>query len=121
MIHTELPIYQTGQKLAQLAYQAQQNMPRGFKRTLGEHIAARCMDMLNHMAMANAVKGQSRADHVNAILANKEAAQVMLRVAHDLRLISPKIWGDSVLLLGSIGKQAGGWLKKTTHRTAPAV
>jgi hypothetical protein len=38
MIHTELPIYKTGQQLVQLAYQAQQHMPRGFKRALGEKI-----------------------------------------------------------------------------------
>jgi len=47
----------------------------------------------------------------------------MLRVSHDKRLISSKLWAASVELLDAVGSQAGGWRKQTlgTLSAAPAA
>jgi hypothetical protein len=37
-IHTDLPIYRTGVQLLSLAVKAQEQMPRGVKRSLGDKI-----------------------------------------------------------------------------------
>lgn len=49
-IYTELPIYKHGCDLLSLALDVQVQMPRMFKRSLGEKIHAKCVDMLEAMA-----------------------------------------------------------------------
>jgi glutamine cyclotransferase len=47
--------------------------------------------------------------------------QVLLRVSHDERYVSHGLWAESMQLLDSIGRQGGGWLKKSHTRKAPAA
>ena len=119
-LHTELPIYKKGCDLVSLAFNVQKEMPRSFKRSLGEKITGHCTDMVDLMAMANASRGHERAVIIRDLLRRQHATTVLLRVSHDLRLISPKMWAESVQILDSIGKQGGGWLK-SSHVTAPAA
>lgn len=119
-LHTELPIYKKGCELVSLAFHVQTQMRREFKRTLGEKITSHCTEMVNLMAMANATRGYQRADHIRSLLVRQHATTVLLRVCHDAKLISPKLWGESVQLLDGIGKQGGGWLKSVNERV-PAV
>lgn len=117
-LHTDLPIYKKGCDLLRLAFNVQQQMPRSFKRTLGEKITVHCTDMLDLMALANATQGANRVVHIRELLKLQHTTTVLLRVCHDMRFISPKVWADSVQLLGTIGKQGGGWLKSVK---APAA
>ena len=118
-LHTDLPIYRSGVQLLTLAVKVQEQMPRSMKRILGEKITQHCVDMLDLMALANATRHEARAGHIEELLTRKRAAEVLLRVSHDSRYLSPKLWADSIELLGSIGKQAGGWLKNASK--APAA
>ena len=93
-------------------------MPRGMKRILGEKIAERCVEMLDLMALANATQREERAAHIEEVLKQHRALTVLLRCGHDSRNISTKAWGASVELLGSIGAQAGGWLKSAKKQGA---
>ena len=49
------------------------------------------------------------------------AVEVLLRVSHDSRYVSHTLWAQSVSLLGSIGRQGGGWLKSAVSNKAPAA
>jgi hypothetical protein len=118
-LHTDLPIYRTGVRLLGLAVKAQVQMPRTVKRALGEKITQHCVDMLDLMALANATQRDIRSGHIDQLLTKQRAITVLLRVSHDSRYISPKLWADSIELLGSVGKQAGGWIKNANR--APAV
>ena len=60
-----------------------------------------------------------RAGHIEQLLTRQRAVTVLLRVGHDSRYLSTKLWAESIELLGNIGAQAGGWLKKTNM--APAA
>lgn len=122
-IYSELPIYKHGCDLLALALDVQVQMPRAFKRTLGEKVHALCVEMLEQMAMANASRGLDRLEQIDKLLQHLRAATAMLRVSHDKRLISPKLWAASVELLDAVGAQAGGWRKQTlaTLSAAPAV
>ena len=108
-LYTELHIYKHGCELLSLALEVQTQMPRMFKRTLGEKIHAKCMDMLEAMAMANAARAEGRVEQLDILLQHLRATTALLRVGHDQRLISHKLWAQSVELLDSIGAQAGGW------------
>ena len=118
-LHTELSIHRTGVRLLALAVKVQEQMPRSVKRILGEKITQHCVDMLNLMALANATRRDVRAGYLNELLMLQRAVEVLLRVSFDSRYLSPKLWAESIELLGSIGKQAGGWLKSANR--APAV
>lgn len=122
-IYTELPIYKHGCDLLALALDVQVQLPRTFKRTLGEKIHAKCVDMLEAMAMANASRGGDRVQQLDTLLQQLRATTAMLRVSHDKRLISPKLWAQSIELLDAVGNQAGGWRKQTlgSLSAAPAV
>ena len=116
---TELPIHRTGVRLLALAFKVQEQMPRSVKRILGDKVTQHCVDMLDLMALANASQHEARAEYIGELLKRQRAVTVLLRVSHDSRYLSPKLWAESVELLGSIGKQAGGWLKSSNR--APAV
>lgn len=118
-MHTDLPIYRTGTDLLAIGYVIQRDMPRGFKRSLGEKIVQGCADMLELMACANASRQASRAAAIEQLLIRLRATEVTLRVAHELRAVHTKQWSAAVLLLEKIGAQAGGWLKHSNR--APAT
>ena len=118
-IHDQLPIHRTGVKLLTLAVRAQEQMPRGMKHILGAKIADHCVKMLDRMAMANATQKAVRAAHIAELLSEQRATTILLRVAFDARYMSPKLWGEAVELLASIGAQAGGWLRSANR--APAA
>jgi hypothetical protein len=122
-LYSELPIYKHGCDLLSLAVDVQTQMPRAFKRSLGEKIHALCVEMLEAMATANACRGEERLQQLENLLRHLRAATAMLRVSHDKRLISPKLWAQSVELLDAVGSQAGGWRKQTaaTLSAAPAA
>lgn len=114
-LHTELPIYKTGTDLLGVAYVIQRDMPRGFKRSLGERIVLGCSDMLELMAVANATRDAERAANIERLLVQLRATTVTLRVAHNLRAVSTKQWSAAVLMLERIGAQAGGWLRNSNR------
>jgi hypothetical protein len=118
-LHTDLPIYRTGEKLFSIGIDIQHNMPRAVKRSLGEKITQHCMDMLELMALANATRGAERAAHIQKLMTHVRTATVLLRVAHGKRAIATKHWAAAVELLENIGKQGGGWLKSANR--APAA
>ena len=122
-LYTELPIYKHGCDLLSLALDVQTQMPRIFKRSLGEKIHTLCVEMLEAMAMANACRGAERVQQLDNLLRHLRATTAMLRVSHDKRLISLKLWSASVELLDAVGSQAGGWRKQTlsTLSAAPAA
>lgn len=120
-LYTELPIYKHGSDLLALAVDVQTQMPRTYKRFLGERIFQQCTEMLEHMAMANAMRGGERVAQIEQLLTRLRATTAMLRVAHEKRLISPKIWARSIDLLDAIGAQAGGWRNHSLSTAAPAA
>ncbi len=119
-LHTQLPIHKTGSELLGLVAKIYAQMPRGFKRTVGDKIVSHCSEMLDLMALANATKNEERAAHIQDILKHNRAATVWLRVGFDLRAVSTDPWSQSVRMLDSVGKQANGWLNKTREK-APAA
>jgi hypothetical protein len=120
-LHTELPIYKKGCDLLSLAFDVQRQMPRDFKRSIGEKIHSHCVEMLNSMALANATRRAERTAHIEELLKRLHVTTVLLRVSFDKRIVSKKLWADATQMLDSIGKQAGGWLKSARDNKAPAA
>lgn len=123
-IHDKLPIHRTGTELLGLAARIHAQMPRGYKRNVGDKIVGHCSEMLDLMALANASRGKQREACIQEILRHNRAATVWLRVGFGLRAPNPvipqQLWAQAVHLLDSIGKQSSGWLGKTREK-APAA
>ncbi len=114
-LYSELPIYEHGCKLLELALDVQTQMRRDFKRTLGDRIHTLCVDMLEAMAMANAARGHDRLEQLELLLKHSRTLTALLRVGHThkMKLISNGLWADSIELLDTIGAMAGGWRNQT--------
>ncbi|MFT4267855.1 MAG: four helix bundle protein [Xenophilus sp.] len=91
----ELSIYQDGCALLSLAVDVQTQMPRAYKRSVGDHIHDLCAAMLEDMAMANAGRGAERVAQIERLLTRLRAVTAMLRVRHDKRLINTKVWAHA--------------------------
>jgi hypothetical protein len=116
-LYSELPIYKHGCDLLALALEVQVQLPRAFKRSLGDKVHDLCMAMLEDMAMANGSRGTARVEQLDKLLVHLRATTAMLRVGHDLRAPHPVIpmalWARSVELLDAVGAMAGGWRNRT--------
>ncbi len=120
-IETDLPIHATGSKLLSLAVRMQVQMPRTVKRMLGEQVKELCIEMLSEMARANgSMRAEHRVPHIVHLLEIQRTLQILLRICLNDRYVSVDLWGQATVLLESIGKQGGGWLKKTRTKTAGA-
>ena len=118
----DLEIYKAADQLLALSLRLQVQVPRAYRQAVGMRISNECADILLTVARANAARGQSREQHIYTLLERLEAATALLRASHGLRLISTKVWAESIELTDSVGKQAGGWLKSARNfSAAPAA
>ena len=110
-LHSDLPIYKLCFDLLGVATDITRNMPRDLKNTLGSKIQSHCIDMLALIARANIAK--QKAPHIEEMLEHQHIAEFLLRLAHEKKFISHGQWAAAAKLLGTLGKQAGGWLKQS--------
>lgn len=110
-IAQHLPIYKLASDLASLAADLTKNMPRDFKRTLGEKVLVECIDVCVLIFRANVAIGNDRVPHIQQILERIQIIELMLRLCVDKRLISTGQFARSIEITDSIGKQATGWKK----------
>ncbi len=119
----DLDIYKAADALLALALKLQAEVPRAYRVAVGQRISNECADILLTVAKANAARDESRVQQIGRLLEHLEAATVLLRAAHNLRIVSTKVWSASIELTDSVGKQAHGWLKasRKTLSAAPAA
>ena len=108
-LHIDLPIYKLTYDLLDLATDLTRNMPRDFKASLGQQIRVECVAMIVLIGKANAAQDKSPA--LDALLEHLQVVELLMRLSHDKRFISPRQWARSVELTERIGAQAGGWRK----------
>jgi hypothetical protein len=89
------------------------NMPRDFKRSIGEKISTECIEIMVLVFRANVAVDKS--PHLTELLERLQVIELLLRLGMDKRLISGKAYAGSVEQTTSIGKQASGW-KNAAHR-----
>jgi hypothetical protein len=113
-LHIDLPVYKAAYDLLDLATDLTRNMPRDFKASLGNQIRNECVALLVLIGRANAA--DDKVPHVDAMLESQQVIELLMRLSHDKRFISPKQWARSIELTDRIGKMAGGWRKWSMQR-----
>lgn len=116
----DLDIYKAADALLALSLTVQAQVPRAYRVAVGQRISNECADILLTVARANAARGAAREQHIARLLEHLEAATVLLRASHNLRIIPHKVWSASIELTDSVGKQAHGWLKATARSLSAA-
>ena len=108
-LHIDLPIYKLAYDLLSLATELTRNMPRDFKASLGAQIRNECIGLIVLIGRANIAADKT--PHLDAMLEGLQVVELLMRLSHDKRFISPKQWAASVTITERIGQQAGGWRK----------
>lgn len=116
-LHSQLPLYKTVHELTQLVINTARNMPRDYKKTLGERIVDELIAISVLVLRANIAR--DKRPHLDELLERKEVANLLLRLAVDLRCVSRDQYAGMIQRLDSIGKQANGWRKH--NATSPAA
>lgn len=108
-IHTELPIYKVSYDLLSEVVALVKNMPREFKQSIGGTIRDECITITTLVFRANV--SRDKAPHLLELVERLQVAELLLRLARDLRFISIPQYARAIALTASIGKQANGWRK----------
>lgn len=113
----ELPIYRDTYDLLGLTVDLTRNIPRDFKRLIGEELRTECVKMMVLIFRANVAT--DKAQHIQELRERLQVTELLLRMSKDKRWISVPQYSSAVRLTQSIGKQATGWLKSS--KGSPAV
>lgn len=115
-LHHELPIYKRAYDLLGVATDITRNIPRDFKRQLGDVIRDECVQIIVLIFRAN--KARIKTDHIDDLLEHLEVANLLLRLLVDKRMISRDQYAKSIEITADVGRQAGGWKKSSAASPA---
>jgi hypothetical protein len=106
-LHTNLPIYKVAYDLLVLVANLSKNMPRDFKASIGGKLRDETVEIVTLIFRANVAREKAR--HLDALIERVQVAELLLRVARDMRLIAVKQYASAIELTTSVSKQANGW------------
>lgn len=115
-LHQELPIYKAAYDLLGMAVDVTRNIPRDFKRLIGEKVREECVELLVLIFRANV--SRDKVPHIEQLLERVQVIELLLRMSKDKRFISTGQYAKAIEITDSIGKQASGWKKQSA---APAM
>jgi four helix bundle protein len=104
-----IKIFQTVYLLTLEAYRMAGNFPREHKYTLGEKIKQSGHELLDLVALANAAR--DKRETLNQLGIKLESLRVCLRLAFDLKIISPGKLEAFNRQVENIARQISGWQK----------
>jgi hypothetical protein len=110
-IHNELPIYRAALDLTCLSSRLVAHMPRNHRAVDGARLVGCSRELLEHIRRAN--QAVDKVPHLARLIEKIDDVSVELRICLELRLISQQAYANTVFLATSVGKQAGGWKKKS--------
>ena len=108
---TELPIYREAYNLLLLATQLTRNFSRDYRYGLARDIRIEAKDVVKYIFKANS--SRDKTEILEQLRESLMTLQLDFRLSKDLRLISPKQFGSTVVLTQAVGKQLTGWLNYT--------
>jgi len=116
-LHHQLPIYKLAYDLLSATTDITRNIPRDFKRLIGEKVREECVEILVLIFRANVARNKT--PHIEDLLERLQVVELLLRLSKDKRFISTKQYARAIEITDGIGRQATGW--KRHAAAAPAV
>ncbi len=106
-----LPIYKLTYDILLRIMQVTKNFPREHKYTLGQKMKDETMELIVLIYRANSAR--DKAGHIAEIVERVQVLQLMMRLAHDLRILQRKHYADLAEKTDSLARQAQGWLRSS--------
>ena len=116
-LHHQLPIYRLAYDLLSMAVEVTRNIPRDFKRLLGEKVREECVEILVLIFRANTAR--NKVPHIEELQERLQVVELLLRLCRDKRFISTGQYARAVEITDKIGRQSTGW--KRASAASPAV
>lgn len=107
--YEHLPIYKAAYDLFIESLQITKTFPRDYRYTLGEHFHNTAIDLLKSVYKTNSVKNKS--DSLKELLYFAQEMGILIRAAHDLKIMADNRFLAMIEKRDNIEKQATGWLK----------
>ena len=109
--YEHLPIYKQTYDLLLRIMTATKNFPREYKYTLGQKLKDEVIELVVLIYRANSVRDKER--HISAILERVQVVQLMIRLAHDMKILPRRHYAALAEMTDMLARQAGGWLKSS--------
>lgn len=109
--YEHLPIYKQTYDILLRIMTATKEFPREYKYTLGQKLKDEVMELVVLIYRANSA-GDKQA-HVAQIVERVQVIQLMIRLAHDIRILPRRHYAALAEMTDSLARQAGGWLKSS--------
>lgn len=113
-LYTNLPIYKDTYVLLNTLTRVVKNMPRDYRRLVGEKINDSCVKIITLIYNANVTRDSQK--RYGFLLDIKEETQILhlfCRLSKDMGTIDNKKFGDIIIAIEGISKQTEGWSKHT--------
>ena len=107
--HEHLPIYKLSYELLVQVVQVTKEFPREFKFTLGQRLRDEVIELLVLIYRANSQK--DKAPVISELLERILVVELLVRLCHDLRILTRKHYAALVQMTVSLARQAEGWKK----------
>lgn len=94
--------------------------PRQQRFLLGERIEGAALELLDLLVEAR-VSPETRPQVLRQAVVRVDRLCCLLRLSHELTLLSPRRYEHGSRVLDEIGRQVGGWMKAGAQRREPPV
>lgn len=118
-LHKELPIYKSAYDLLSVTTQITRNIPRDFKRLIGEKVREECVEIVVLIFKANV--SAHKVPFIQTMLERLQVIELLLRLSKDHRFISTGQYAQAIEITDAIGKQSTGWKKQQQSASTPAA
>ena len=115
-LHHELPIYKDAYALLGMTTDITRNIPRDFKRLIGEKVREECVEVMVLIFRANVAR--NKIPHIDELQERVQVIELLLRMSRDKRFISNTQYANAIKITDSIGKQSSGWKKSSAASPA---
>ncbi len=112
--YKHLPIYRLTYELLHRSVKVTKEFSREYKYSLGQKIKDEVIELVVLIYRANST--QNKTVHIDALLERLQVVEFLLRLCHDMKLMTTKDYASIVEMTESLGKQANGW-KKASEKT----
>ena len=109
--YEHLPIYKQTYDILLRTLEATKDFPREYKFTLGEKLKNELLEVIVLIYRANSAINKKQ--HIESILERIQAVQLLLRLSHDMKILTRRNYAALSQMTDSLGKQAQGWLKSS--------
>ena len=109
--YEHLPIYKQTYDILLRTMTATKDFPREYKFTLGQKIKDELIDLVILIYRANSAIDKKQ--HIESILERVQAIQLLMRLSHDMKILSRRHYAALAEMTDSLAKQAQGWLRSS--------